>query len=203
MLNYVQVVQARRSTTTRSTAARSCATSTARAADRRPPTARCWRKSVPSTTGDQFEFQRDLPRGRPVRPRHRLLLVQLRLDRRRAGSTTTSSPAQTARSSTRRSRDLFVDATTPATSRSPCARTCNRRPGRARHRKGSVVVHRPAKTGEILAMWSFPSYDPNPLVARRSRHGARRRSCSNRVRTSRRCGRTYQERSSRGRRSRS
>ena len=33
-------------------------------------------------------------------------------------------------------------------------------------RRGSVVALDPA-TGEVLALWSFPSYDPNPLAAHR------------------------------------
>ena len=63
-----------------------------------------------------FKYQRDVPDRRPVRRRHRLLHVRLRLDAARAHRRTTCSPGDTAEQQLRRPAEhLQRRATTPAT----------------------------------------------------------------------------------------
>ncbi len=54
-------------------------------------------------------------------------------------------------------------ATTPATSRSRCATTSRPPPARPSATSTGRRWSLDPKTGAILAMWSNPSYDPNPL----------------------------------------
>ena len=109
-----------------------------------------------------------VPAGQPLRPAHRLLLVQLRLDRPRAHLRHASSRARRSPSRSAASPTCSTRVRRWATSRSRCARTCSSSPSRpSATAPGSVVAIDP-RTGELLAFWSYPSYRPEPdLVARR------------------------------------
>ena len=116
---------------------------------------------------DQFKLPARVPRGRPVRPRHRLLLVHLRQRRASSGPTTTSSPAHRQLRSSAASATCSSTRTTPANVTLTLARSCSRSP-RTRSATARARSSRSTRrTGAILALWSFPSLRPQP--ARRPR----------------------------------
>src|SRR5262249_46119643 len=119
-------------------------------------------KSVPSAPGHPFAFQRVYPEGDLfghvtgyLNLNFGATGVEQQYNDRLSGQTV-SQEYQTL-------RDLFVDrdhtGDVTLTVRKDLQQSARDLLG---DRKGSVVVMDP-RTGEILAMWSFPSYDPNPL----------------------------------------
>ena len=120
-------------------------------------------QSVPS--GDKFKYQRQYPHGRPVRRGHRLLLVPVRHRRRREAvqrrplrphrQPAGAGPAQLPRRAAQRRRRHAHRARRHPEGRQAGAR----RTARAR------VVALDPRTGAILALWSYPSYDPNLLAS--------------------------------------
>ena len=119
-------------------------------------------RSVPS--GDRFEFQREFPEGplfAHVTGFFSFTLGQLRGGedlQRRAGRPHHRPPVPGPRATCSSTR------TASATSPSASGRTSSRSPpSSSGEREGSVVALDP-RTGEILALVSFPTYDPNLLA---------------------------------------
>ena len=102
-----------------------------------------------------------VPRGRAVRPHHRVLLVHLRHRRASSAPTTTPSPAATAKVTLDRLGDILLEKDKTANVTLTVSKTLQQvaTDGLA-GRKGAVVAIDP-RDGAILAMADFPSYDPN------------------------------------------
>ena len=122
-------------------------------------------ETVEAPDDSRFEFQRAVPDGRPVRPRHRLLQLQLRGDRASSGPTTTSSPGETAEHrATQSLSDLFVDARTVGdVTLTVRSRRAAGRPRRTRRAAGLGRRPRPARRRRSSPCGASPSYDPNLL----------------------------------------
>ena len=136
----------------------------------RAPTASCW-PSRCGTHGGAYKYERQYPTGLTVRPDHRVPLLHLRLPRRRGHLRQLPGPAQPARQDlrgpahhARRDRHRHphvVDA------------SCSRRPNRRSAAATAPSWCSTPTSGAVLAMYSNPTYDPNPLaVEQRGHRGA-------------------------------
>jgi peptidoglycan glycosyltransferase len=119
-------------------------------------------KSIPSAAGDPFTFQRQYPEGDLFGHITGYLNINF-------GATGVEQQyndelsGQTVSQEYETLRDLFVDRThtgdVTLTVRKDLQQSARDQLGT---RKGSIVVMDP-RDGSILAMWSYPSYDPNQL----------------------------------------
>src|SRR6478609_5468862 len=119
-------------------------------------------KSVPSAPGDPFTFQRQYPEGQLFGHVTGYLNINF-------GATGVEQQyndqlsGQTVSQEYQTLRDLFVDrdhtGDVTLTVRKDLQQSARDLLG---NRKGSIVVMDP-RDGSILALWSYPSYDPNQL----------------------------------------
>ena len=123
-------------------------------------------RSVPSRT--TVRVPAGVPRGRPVRPRHRLLLLQLRRRRRRADVQRRAGRADHRAADPTTLADLFVDderrRQPHLTIRKDVQQVARDALG---DQRGLGRGHRPARPAAILALWSYPSLRPQPAVGPR------------------------------------
>jgi peptidoglycan glycosyltransferase len=125
-------------------------------------------KTVPSALGDPFQFQRTYPEGDLFG--HITGYFNFNFGATGAESTYNDQlSGATVSQEYETLRDLFVDrqhtGDVTLTVRKDVQQLARDALG---EQKGSVVVLDP-RDGSILGMWSFPSYDPNPLASHNSR----------------------------------
>ena len=120
-------------------------------------------QSVPSS--DKFKYQRAVPDGRPVRRGRRATSRSSTAPTASRSSTTTCSPGHTASQQVQGllnfldERPNIGDVT--LTVRTDIQKVAKQALG---DREGAVVAV-DTRTGAILALWSYPSYDPNMLAS--------------------------------------
>ena len=110
-------------------------------------------------------------RGRPLRPHHRLLLLRVRRHGPGAHLQRGAGRRHRRAADPGLRRPLRRRGPGRATSRPPCRSDLQ---AKAREqlgqRRGAVVALDP-RTGAVLALWDYPSYDPNALATPRLRGG--------------------------------
>ena len=119
-------------------------------------------------SNDQFKYPARSTRRATVRPRHRLLQLPFGA----TGLETAYNDELSGQTAKQQLRSLSRPVRRPRPHRQPHADGPQGRAAGRTHalgnRKGSVVAIDP-KTGDILAFWSYPTYDPNVLSEPRQR----------------------------------
>ena len=166
----------------------------ARGARSPPPTAWCIAQSV--AVRRPLQVPARVPRGRPVRPRHRVTSASPSAARRGADlQRRAGRPHRSTSSLQNLSRPLRRQGPHRQRDPHPARRPAGGRPRRSSATaKGSVVALDP-RTGAILALLELPDLRPQP--PRRPRHGGRRqgaRPCSTPPPSKPLLARTYQDR---------